>query len=569
MQARKRIAVAAACSFVLAPIAGVDASARPGWSPVTMMSGFSPLPTDPALAVSPRGDGLLAAVTPRFGAPGTLKVSVRPAGGAFAAPVPLSTPGNDAIGFGVALARSGGAIAVWDEGDAGTGERSVRFATRRAGGTFSAPVSLGAGENPRVGVSAAGEAVIVWTTTDADGIVGDVVAVLAPGAPAPGPVTALHDASGFPASDAVLAVGGDGTAVVAFRGGDGTVQASLRPPGGEFGAPAVLSDPNAFQSGSESEGPPAVAADDHGGAMVVWDRRTFASPEAADQPAAVQAATRAPGGPLVARGDVAPVRAPASDPALAADDAGQMTVVWRERKGVLAVTVPPGEGFGAPVPVARDPTTDEQLKVPVALAVAPDGTTTVGLDGDRFPQPGVVLATVRPAGAGAGAFGPVCTVASNGGGPTIAAGSAGEIVAAWTEVSGSDEEMFTSSYQAQGRTHCAEGPLISSLELRPTTFAASRRGPSVGHRGAHVRIVLNRAARVTWTVQRLGAVAGRWVTLRGRFQRRAGAGRSSFQFTGRIGGRTLAPKYYRLVAVPRAGGMKGEAATVEFQIQRR
>ncbi|MEA2126371.1 MAG: hypothetical protein QOI80_3153 [Solirubrobacteraceae bacterium] len=556
-----RILVASLGAVLLAVACSASASARPGWSPVSVISGFRPLPTDPVIALSPRGDGLVAAVTPRFGAPGALKVSARPPGGKFAAPTVLSTPGSSAGGFAVALDRSGGAVAVWDESDSTSVEQSVRLATRPSGGAFSAPVGVGTGQNSRVGMTAAGEAVIAWETTDADGVAGDVTAVVAPGAPAPGPATTVRDATGFPVIDSALAVGADGTAILAFRGSDGTIQASIRPPAGAFGAPIVLSDPQV------TVGPPAVAVDGHGGAMVVWSRQVFVSPERGYEPVAIQAATGAAGAQLATRGDVAPVDGPASDPAAASDDAGRLTVAWRERAGVRTVTLPQGGAFGPPVTVARDPATPDLLKVPVALATAPDGTTTIGLDGDRTPQPGVVLATVRPAAAAS--FGSVCTLASNAGGATVAAGSAGAIAAAWAQVTGSAEDVASSSYVATGSTHCAPAPLISSLTVRPASFRASRRGPSTGRRGGRVKLVINRAGKVTWTVQRLTATAGRWATVPGTFRRSAKAGRNSFHFTGRIGGRTLSPNYYRLAAVPRAGGVRGETATVEFSIRRR
>ena len=59
----------------------------------------------------------------------------------------------------------------------------------------------------------------------------------------------------------------------------------------------------------------------------------------------------------------------------------------------------------------------------------------------------------------------------------------------------------------------------------------------------------------------------RLVMLGGGFGRVAAAGINRFRFTGRLGGSTLSPGRYRLIAVPRgAGGQAGAAATVDFVI---
>jgi hypothetical protein len=44
------------------------------------------------------------------------------------------------------------------------------------------------------------------------------------------------------------------------------------------------------------------------------------------------------------------------------------------------------------------------------------------------------------------------------------------------------------------------------------------------------------------------------------------AGRDSFHFTGRLGGRKLKPGSYKLRALPRASGMTGQGATIPFRI---
>jgi hypothetical protein len=60
----------------------------------------------------------------------------------------------------------------------------------------------------------------------------------------------------------------------------------------------------------------------------------------------------------------------------------------------------------------------------------------------------------------------------------------------------------------------------------------------------------------------------RLVTLRGSFARSGLAGANSFRFTGRLGGKTLKPGTYALVATPMANGKAGHAATATFRIKR-
>ena len=61
----------------------------------------------------------------------------------------------------------------------------------------------------------------------------------------------------------------------------------------------------------------------------------------------------------------------------------------------------------------------------------------------------------------------------------------------------------------------------------------------------------------------------RFVRVRGSFTHRGAAGANSFHFSGRVGGRKLAPGRYRLVGVPRdASGKAGAAVRAKFRIIR-
>lgn len=131
-------------------------------------------------------------------------------------------------------------------------------------------------------------------------------------------------------------------------------------------------------------------------------------------------------------------------------------------------------------------------------------------------------------------------------------------------------------------------PALTRLRLEPRTFRARRSGPSASVAvGTTVRYRLSRAATATFTVLRAvpgvrrgrrcvrlhGSVHGRhrctaFVAVRGRFVRTGPAGASHFRFSGRIGGRALAPAGYRLRTVPQAGGRRGVARLVAFRVVR-
>jgi hypothetical protein len=139
-------------------------------------------------------------------------------------------------------------------------------------------------------------------------------------------------------------------------------------------------------------------------------------------------------------------------------------------------------------------------------------------------------------------------------------------------------------------------PAITSLHLTPPRFVAAQGGPSATASatkqrkdGAIVGYKLNEPALVGFTVQqvRSGRRAGsgskarcipqsslnrrakrckRLLRLPKSFMRDSPAGASSFRFTGRIGGRTLKPGAYVLLATPTANGHAGAVARARFRV---
>jgi hypothetical protein len=154
----------------------------------------------------------------------------------------------------------------------------------------------------------------------------------------------------------------------------------------------------------------------------------------------------------------------------------------------------------------------------------------------------------------------------------------------------------TGGGSAPGSASGSASPAASGESISPSSFEAAPSGPSAASArrrkyGARVTYTLNVATEVRFTVQQRqpGRYTGkgrkrrcvaqtrknakakkctRLVTLRGSFARSGLAGANSFRFTGRVGGKTLKPGTYALVATPMANGKAGHAATATFRIKR-
>jgi hypothetical protein len=203
-----------------------------------------------------------------------------------------------------------------------------------------------------------------------------------------------------------------------------------------------------------------------------------------------------------------------------------------------------------------------------AVAVSSDGSTLVG--GARF-------ASLAQASEGATyVFTPPGSIPS---GPPVSA------------------PVYGKSGPSSGGSAPGSGsPAASGESVSPSSFEAAPSGPSAAsarrHKyGARVTFTLNVASEVRFTVQQRqpGRYTGkgrkrrcvaqtrknakakkctRLVTLRGSFARSGLAGANGFRFTGRLGGKTLKPGTYTLVATPMANGKAGHAATATFRIKR-
>jgi PKD domain len=161
------------------------------------------------------------------------------------------------------------------------------------------------------------------------------------------------------------APGGEAIAVwTAPEGGGSAIRAAIRPPGGPWGAPVRISTP-----GSEAFAPTA-SIDAAGDATVIWETEASGKTPGTN----VEAASLVAGGPWGPPGKIGSVgEAVEEPPALAADAAGEVTVVWARGKGaestVEATSHPVGGGWSPPqaLSVAGEEAYEPQV------AVDPDG----------------------------------------------------------------------------------------------------------------------------------------------------------------------------------------------------
>ena len=248
----------------------VQAAARPEggvWQAPVDLSAPGQNAVAPQLAVDAQGDA--TAVWQRFNGTDTIvQAAARPASGTWQTPVDVSAPGGDADEPRVAVNAHGDAVAVWRRSN-GT-NTIVQGAIRPAGGAWHAPVDLSsAGQNavgPQVAIDPQGDATAVWQRPN-----GTNTVVQAAWLPGGGVWQAPVDLSA-PGQDAVnpeVVLDAQGAATAVWQRSDGSadvVQAAIRPASGGWRAPVDLSvagQPALY---------PQLAIDAQGNAAVVWQR---------------------------------------------------------------------------------------------------------------------------------------------------------------------------------------------------------------------------------------------------------------------------------------------------------
>lgn len=309
---------------------------------------------------------------------------------AWLAPEPLSDAGSGVAD--VAVAPSGRAVAVWN-----TGTDAIQASVRPPGGAWSPPATFGQsnGWSARVAIDPSGRAIAVYNACTPGCVVS--ARTLAPDATAWSGPQAISGATSFlgPPQVAVDASGNaliawidSNTAFARYRAADGTLDAAVSTLSAIGGCCPQIS----------------VAMSGNGTGIVTWSNYQGLQ-------GFVQARTRAAGAWSPALGFAAqPIGGPYSnslayDPQVAADAIGNALVTWRSDSGaVLAKARSTAGVWGAEQSLATAATQDNSWPWP---AMDADGTATVAWCERDAPASWVVKVRTRPVGA---PFGPIVPI---------------------------------------------------------------------------------------------------------------------------------------------------------------
>jgi len=302
----------------------------------------------------------------------------------FGQPVTLSTPGRNATAPAVAVDGQGVVHAVWAETQA-NGNDVVRYARNRPGQGWSAPTPLttdaGDASDPSIATNARGDLVVAWASTTPEQ-----------------------------------------TALVVRR----------RPAGGPWGPPTTLSSP-----GDSPWGPQAAINNDRD-LVVAWSNL---DPVTHDQEAVVR--VRLAGRPWGAAHSLAP-GVDASGAQLVLDPTGTVTAAWTDLIGpprnettrVRVASKPAGRSWTTPVKVSGSSITD--LHPVLALR----GGTTPWLAWEHAADtvPGIWIRHRTASGWSRASR--VTLPRGRGFSPALDANAAGQLIVAWSSLSGKLRSRF-------------------------------------------------------------------------------------------------------------------------------
>jgi hypothetical protein len=227
----------------------------------------------PQIALDPQG-GATAVWEEEFS--GAIESSTRSSGGIWSAPAVLSATGVRAAWPQVAVDSQGNATAVW-VGNVFSGRRlqssRIQSATRPAGGSWSAPVSISKPghrhvQDPQIAVDPQGDATAIWQRSN-----GSYLVVQGATRPAgggwsrPTDITTGHGRGG---QHLQLVMDSWGNATAIWEGYDTrlgpnfAIQAAKHPPGGAWSRPTDIS------RWTKSLGEPQIAVDPQGRSTAIW-----------------------------------------------------------------------------------------------------------------------------------------------------------------------------------------------------------------------------------------------------------------------------------------------------------
>ena len=458
--ARRRLGRVALAGGLWLLLGGGSAVAAPAWLPAVDVSVAGADATVPQVAVDSRGDA--TAVWERSnGTNSIVQAALRPAGGAWQAPVDMSAPGQDAFDAVVVLDAQGVATAVWDRFNGSN--HIVQAAIRPSGGVWQAPVDLsvagGDAVIPQVALDAHGDATAVWIRSNGTNYI-----VQAAIRPAGGTWQAPVDLSvpGHEAREPGIAVNAQGDATAVWRRSNGTdyiVQAAIHPAGGTWQAPVDLS-----ATGQSALGP-QVAVDSQGDATAVWQRPNGTNSIA-------QAALRPAGGVWQAPVDVSAGGQDAFDPVVALDAQGGATAAWERFNGanyiVQSAIRPAGGVWQAPVDLS---VTGQNASLPQVALDAHGNADAVWERSNGATD--IVQGATRPAGGTWQAPVDLSALGQNALNPQIALDLQGNATAVWQRFNATNYIVQAAGYDAAGpQLHGVSIPVSGTAGL-PLSFSIS------------------------------------------------------------------------------------------------
>lgn len=305
-------------------VQGATRSVGGSWSaPVTLSAAGA---GSPLVAAGPEGTVTAVWLLEREeGWRSVLQTATRLASGSWSAPVTLSPPRKAARSPQIALDSQGGATAVWEEEHSG----AIESSTRSSGGSWSVPVALSAagvrGTWPRVALDSQGNATAVWAGAVFGGGRIQSHRIQTATRPAGGswsaPVSISRPGHRH-VQDPQIAVSPQGEATAIWQrsnGNDLVVQGAVRPAGGNWLAPVEITAGHG-QGGQHLQ----LVVDSWGNATAIWEGydsnqgTTFA----------IQGVKRPPGGTWSRPMDISRRTKGLGEPQIAVDPQGKSTVIW-------------------------------------------------------------------------------------------------------------------------------------------------------------------------------------------------------------------------------------------------
>ncbi|HEX6229133.1 MAG TPA: hypothetical protein VFZ41_06680, partial [Solirubrobacterales bacterium] len=252
------------------------------------------------------------------------------------APVDLSLPGKNARDPRVAVDDAGGMVAIWEREGATPFQNTVQASIRSPGGAFSAPLDLSLpSQDPTLVMTPGGEAVVLWWHFQNPNYTLEA-STRPPGGSFSPPVVVQSLPVGVFPTAIQAAINPSGALVVAWinraeaelteeqeeeevNPDVNVVEASVRPAGGSFSEPEVVS-PQPFEPGKNTSGP-SVAIDPAGNSIVVMTYND-------GDDVLIEAAIRPPGGGFQSPVTISEPGEDAFEPDIAVDAAGNAMAVW-------------------------------------------------------------------------------------------------------------------------------------------------------------------------------------------------------------------------------------------------